>query len=135
MILFDINKLQEELKKLEEQTTLNEFWEDSQNSSKVLKQINTLKSKTINYNKIFTEISNALEMVNLLKEESDVSLEVELENQLKDLEKEVQKLEIETLLSGKYDINNAIVTIHPGAGGTESQDWAQMLYLCIPDGL
>ncbi len=128
MILFDINKLQEELKKLEEQTTLNEFWEDSQNSSKVLKQINTLKSKTINYNKIFTEISNALEMVNLLKEESDESLEAELENQLKDLEKEVQKLEIETLLSGKYDINNAIVTIHPGAGGTESQDWAQMLY-------
>ena len=128
MNLFDINKLQEELKKLEEQTTLNEFWEDSQNSSKVLKQINTLKSKTINYNKIFTEISNALEMVNLLKEESDESLEAELENQLKDLEKEVQKLEIETLLSGKYDINNAIVTIHPGAGGTESQDWAQMLY-------
>ena len=128
MILFDINKLQEELKKIEEQTTLNEFWEDSQNSSKVLKQINTLKSKTINYNKIFTEISNALEMVNLLKEESDESLEAELENQLKDLEKEVQKLEIETLLSGKYDINNAIVTIHPGAGGTESQDWAQMLY-------
>ena len=128
MILFDINRLQEELKKIEEQTTLNEFWEDSQNSSKVLKQINTLKSKTINYNKIFTEISNALEMVNLLKEESDESLEAELENQLKDLEKEVQKLEIETLLSGKYDINNAIVTIHPGAGGTESQDWAQMLY-------
>lgn len=128
MILFDIDKLQEELKKLEEQTTLNEFWEDSQNSSKVLKQINILKSKTINYNKIYTELSNALEMVNLLKEESDESLEVELENQLKDLEKEVQKLEIETLLSGKYDINNAIVTIHPGAGGTESQDWAQMLY-------
>ena len=61
-------------------------------------------------------------------QESDEELEKELEVGVPKLEKEVEKLETSTLLSGKYDINNAIITLHPGAGGTEAQDWAEMLY-------
>ena len=64
----------------------------------------------------------------LVEEEQEESLEEELMHSIKDIQKEIEKLEISTLLSGKYDSNSAILTIHPGAGGTESCDWAQMLY-------
>ena len=67
-------------------------------------------------------------MTELVKLEPDEELEKEIVKNTKTIEKKVEKLEISTLLSGKYDLNNAILTIHPGAGGTESQDWAEMLY-------
>ena len=63
-----------------------------------------------------------------MKQENDVELEKELQHGVQTLKKNIEKLEISTLLSGKYDINNAIITLHPGAGGTESQDWVEMLY-------
>lgn len=63
-----------------------------------------------------------------MKEDFDGEIKTEILKNTKNLEKEVEKLEIKTMLSGKYDLNNAIITIHPGAGGTESQDWAEMLY-------
>ena len=128
MILFDISNLRQELKKLEEQTMANEFWNDADNSSKVLKQINQLKSKIENYQKIETELTNLLEMTELLQAEPEEEMAKEVLKSTANIEKEVEKLEITTLLSGKYDNNNAILTIHPGAGGTEAQDWAEMLY-------
>lgn len=128
MILFDISNLRKELKKLEEQTIENEFWNDANNSSKVLKQINQLKSKIENYQKIETELTNLLEMTELLQTEPEEEMAKEVLKSTANIEKEVEKLEITTLLSGKYDNNNAILTIHPGAGGTEAQDWAEMLY-------
>lgn len=128
MILFDISNLRQELKKLEEQTMANEFWNDADNSSKVLKQINQLKSKIENYQKIETELTNLLEMTELLQTEPEEEMAKEVLKSTANIEKEVEKLEITTLLSGKYDNNNAILTIHPGAGGTEAQDWAEMLY-------
>ena len=128
MILFDISNLRQELKKLEEQTMKNEFWNDADNSSKVLKQINQLKSKIENYQKIETELTNLLEMTELLQTEPEEEMAKEVLKSTANIEKEVEKLEITTLLSGKYDNNNAILTIHPGAGGTEAQDWAEMLY-------
>ena len=67
-------------------------------------------------------------MNELLQVEPEETLEKELQEDLKRIEKNINNLEIQTLLSGKYDINNAIITIHPGAGGTEAQDWAEMLY-------
>ena len=67
-------------------------------------------------------------MNELVKMENEESLEDELISSIRKAEKEVESLEINTLLSGKYDKNNAILTLHPGAGGTESQDWVQMLY-------
>ena len=106
----------------------NEFWNDANNSSKVLKQINQLKSKIENYQKIETELTNLLEMTELLQTEPEEEMAKEVLKSTANIEKEVEKLEITTLLSGKYDNNNAILTIHPGAGGTEAQDWAEMLY-------
>ena len=125
---FDISNLKEELKTLEEKTNNADFWQDSQNSSKILKQINQIKSKIEFYKKIENNLNSVIEMNSLLDQEKEDSLEEELKKSIKKLEKEIEKLEIDTLLSGKYDSNNAILTIHPGAGGTESCDWAQMLY-------
>ena len=128
MIHFDVVHKEQELKSLEEQTMNNDFWNDTENSSKVLKQINGLKTKLEGFKKVKTELNNIAEMSELLKLEPDEEMAKEVLKSTSIIEKEIEKLEITTLLSGKYDINNAILTIHPGAGGTEAQDWAEMLY-------
>ena len=128
MIHFDVANKEKELAELEKQTTQNEFWSDAENSSKVLKKITSLKNKVNNFKKAKSELENLKDMNELLQLEEDESLTKELLHNTFELEKEIDKLEITTLLSGKYDINNAIITIHPGAGGTEAQDWAEMLY-------
>ena len=128
MIHFDITKLENELSELEKQTNQLDFWSDSKNSSKVLKRITELKNKVGQFKNVRSDLDNFIEIKNLLLQESDVDLEKELEVGVPKLEKEIEKLETSTLLSGKYDINNAIITLHPGAGGTEAQDWVEMLY-------
>jgi peptide chain release factor 2 len=128
VIHFDISKLDKELNDLENETTNPSFWEDIKNSSKVLKRITELKNTVNTFNTVKNEIENLTELKNLLVEETDLELEKELNKNLLNLEDKVNKLEITTLLSEKYDINNAILTLHPGAGGTEAQDWVQMLY-------
>ena len=128
MSLFDISKLEEELKVLEEQTMMPDFWNDSNTSSVVLKKINALKSKTEEYKRVSNNLKDNIELIEILKIEPDEGFENELIISTNKLEKAVDRLEINTLLSGKYDSNNAIITLHPGAGGTESCDWAQMLY-------
>ena len=128
MIHFDITNLENELSDLENQTSQAEFWSDSKNSSIVLKRITELKNKVSQFKKVKTDLDNLIEIKNLLLQESDADLEKELEVGVPKLEKEIEKLETSTLLSGKYDINNAIITLHPGAGGTEAQDWVEMLY-------
>ena len=128
MNLFDIAKLEEELKKLENQTAEADFWTDSKKSSIVLGKIKKIKSKVETYKKIEKEVENLKEISELLEIEFDEEMAKEVIKNTKGVNKEIEKLEIETLFSGKYDNNNAIVTIHPGAGGTESQDWAEMLY-------
>jgi peptide chain release factor 2 len=126
--LFDIPKLENELANLEKQTLNQEFWNDSKKSSIVLQNIKIIKSKKDTYNKLKNELASLLEMNELLQLDYDESLAKDLTKNTASLVKEIDNLEIETLLSNKYDINNVIVTIHPGAGGTESQDWAEMLY-------
>ena len=128
MIHFDIANLEKELAQLENQTNQAEFWSDSKNSTKILKKITELKNKVGQFKNVKSDLDNLIEIKNLLLQESDEELEKELEVGVPKLEKEVEKLETSTLLSGKYDINNAIITLHPGAGGTEAQDWVEMLY-------
>lgn len=128
MNLFDLAKLEQELEKLEQEIAKPEFWEDSKKSNKVLSKIKQLKNKTTNYNKIVTEIDNLLEMTELVKIEVDEDIQNDIISNTNSIKKELEKFELTTLLAGKYDNNNAIITIHPGAGGTESQDWAEMLY-------
>ena len=109
----NISSLKEELINLEKQTETQDFWNDTENSKKVLADISNLKKKVSNY-------SNATEQ--------DDEIEKELKKLIVEANNNIDELEISTLLSGKYDKNNAIITIHPGAGGTEAQDWAEMLY-------
>ena len=130
---FDIANLTTEAERLEAETLQEGFWNDSKSSSVILQKIKTIKNKIDNYNNLSSELMNLIEMSELLIEETDDkqqddSLVQDILTNTKSVQEKLEDLEVSTLLSGKYDINNAIVTIHPGAGGTESQDWAEMLY-------
>ena len=128
MNLFDISTLEKELKKLEAETVKPNFWQDTKKTNKILSKIKKIKNKVLSYRKIENDIKNLKELTELTNIEPDEEIAKDIIKSTKISEKEIEKLEIATLLSGNYDNNNAIVTIHPGAGGTESQDWAEMLY-------
>ena len=123
-----INELIQELRKLEEESTKDDFWNDQANSSKVFARIKSIQRKINGYENIVSELNNLKEMNELLNLEPDQDLLKELLKNSDTLKNKLDDLEIQTLFSGKYDSNNAIITLHPGAGGTESQDWAEMLY-------
>ena len=128
MIHFDIANLQVELKKLESKTNSPDFWQNPDKNTPILSKIKDFQNKLDKYNKIEDELSNIESLNDLLILEYDKGLAEELIANTINLQNEIDKLEIQTLLSGKYDKNNAILTLHPGAGGTESQDWVEMLY-------
>ena len=128
MIHFDINSMEKELVDLEKLTTQEGFWDDQKLSKNIVNRIKNIKGKSEAYRRIENEAQNLNELAELVKIEYDEKLAQDIIKNIKSLKKDIEKLEIKTMLSGKYDTNNAIVTIHPGAGGTESQDWAEMLY-------
>lgn len=128
MIHFDIDTLKQRLIFLEKKTLEDSFWTDNKDNSSVLREMSNIKSKIEKYNNLKSEFDNLKDLSDLLKLESDDELARELIKNTTKIESEITSLEINTLLSGKYDTNNAIITLHPGAGGTESQDWTQMLY-------
>lgn len=123
-----IESLKFELNNLEKQSLEENFWNNKENSSIVFSKIKKLQKKITLYDSLNSELTNLLEMNELLNIEPDEDLLKELLINSKKVKEQCEKLEIETLLSEKYDFNNAIITMHPGAGGTESQDWVQMLY-------
>ena len=125
---FDIPNVKKEIEELEKETMKDGFWNDIKNSSTTLTKLKQIKNKYENYEKLKNEIKNIEEISELIKIEFDEEIAIDIIKSIKKLQKEIEKLELTTLLNGKYDNNNAIVTIHPGAGGTESQDWAEMLY-------
>lgn len=124
----NINEKKEQLKKLEEQITDINFFNDKENSSKVLKELTNLKSIIKKTTDISSKYQDAITYIEMIEETNEQELYNELKELVDVLNNEITLLNMETLLSGKYDANNAIITIHPGAGGTESQDWALMLY-------
>ena len=128
MIHFDIANLELELKELESKTNSPNFWQSPEKNTAILTKIKAIQNKLEKYNRIDSELANIENLNDLLILEYDKELADELITNTITLENEIDKLEIQTLLSGKYDKNNAILTLHPGAGGTESQDWAEMLY-------
>ena len=123
-----VDELEKKLKELEHQTLAEGFWNDNKKSNSVLQEIKSVKAKYIGIKDIKQNIANLIEMNEFLLLENDEELSKELEKSTSKLAKDLEKLETKMLLSGKYDKNNAIITLHAGAGGTEAQDWVQMLY-------
>jgi len=127
VIHFDILKLQIELKELENETLKEGFW-TNEKKDEILNKIKIKKRICTKYEELSNDVNNIDELSELVMQEFDEDIKKEVLRTTQKLSNEIEKLELETLLSGKFDKNNAILTIHPGAGGTESQDWAEMLY-------
>ena len=124
----NISSLEKEKEELTSETEKEGFWEDKENSNKIFVKLKRINRKLDSFYEIKSELENLIEMNKMLLDEYDEELTKDLIKQTSDFTNKLEKLELETLLSGKYDINNVIITLHPGAGGTESQDWVQMLY-------
>jgi len=124
----NINSLENEIKELEAKTSEANFWDDQKISGIILTKMKRLQNKVEKFNKLKSEFENLESLNELLLIEEDIELGKEVLKNTEKLEEDLEHMQLETLLSGKYDKNNAIVTLHPGAGGTESQDWAEMLY-------
>ena len=118
----------EELSENEKKITAEGFWNDEKGSAKVLSKVKELKSVIGKIENIESRYEECIEMVQMLENEYDEEFAKELKENALSLEKELELMKVQALLSDEYDANVAIVTIHPGAGGTESQDWALMLY-------
>ena len=126
-----IEEKRETVVTLEEQTLAPDFWGNQENSSKVLQTIKQTKDTIEGYEALDARLEDAIALAEMAIEENDESCVEEVENELREISSSIEKKRIEVLLSGEYDKNNAIVSFHPGAGGTEAQDWAQMLYRMI----
>ena len=123
-----IEKITAELNALEEKTADNGFWNDTDNSKIVLKQISDIKGKISRYESLCEKLDDAQTILEIAIEEDDSDLYPDAKAAFDELSMAYESLKLETLLSGEYDANNAILTLHAGAGGTEAQDWALMLY-------
>ena len=123
-----LKEMSEEVKTLEAQTADENFWRDLGNSQKVLQRISMLKNKIKAYDDLKSAFDDALVMIELSDEEGDLDLLDDCRESVENVEKELEKQTLATLLSGEYDSKNAILTFHAGAGGTEAQDWCQMLF-------
>ena len=122
---FDINKRLDEITLLEQET---DFWTNQENATKISQEKNRLLSRKNKFKKANEAINDANELYQMALDENDIETIESLYSEADELKKIIQKIEIEVMLSGEEDGNNAIITIHPGAGGTESCDWANMLY-------
>lgn len=127
MFLFDLDSLREQVKKLEEKTYEPDFWEDVQEAQKIMQEVTYIKDKIGEYEETLAELEDVEILLQLAEEEEDQSFEKELRESTENVEQKIEDLKIKTLLSGEYDKNGAILSIHAGAGGLEAQDWAEML--------
>ena len=119
---------EKEIEELEGQSARDGFWNDVENSQRVQKRLKQLKGKTENYQKLCAQWDDLMTLCEMAIEENDDSMLPELQSDFAAFEKKLEETRLGTLLTGEYDANNAILTFHAGAGGTEAQDWTQMLY-------
>lgn len=123
-----IDSLKAEVEVLEKESAAPDFWDDMENSQKVMQKIGSLKAKVTGYESLRSDYEDALVMIELADEEGDLSLLDDCTASVKDIETRVEDMTLSTLLSGEFDGKNALLTFHAGAGGTEAQDWAEMLF-------
>ncbi|TES84912.1 PCRF domain-containing protein, partial [Candidatus Aerophobetes bacterium] len=126
--MFDAAQDKSRIEELEKETSRANFWE-REDGSQLLKELSRLKEKKERWGELTRTYQEVATLEELLREEEDLDLEKELERKLVWLEKQLEELELHSLLGGKYDSSNAILSVHPGAGGTDSCDWAERLVL------
>lgn len=124
----DLEGRKKRIAEIDEIISAPDFWNDPEAGQTIMQEKKRLESKVDHYNRLAGKMDDLEVMIELAKEESDAELEKDIVATLEDIGKELDAFELETILNGEYDDNNAILSIHPGAGGTESQDWAEMLY-------
>lgn len=128
MSLFDLDTKKKTIKELDDQTMDPNFWSDQKKAQKVIRQKNSLSHIVETYASLLEEFQSLDETADALKQDFDAELMEMAEEEYQEASHTFEDFEIEVLLSHEYDQNNAILEIHPGAGGTESCDWASMLY-------
>ena len=126
--VFDPDKLKSDLEKLHEEQLVPDFYSDSKRVGENGRKVRVCEKKLEQIASLEKAASDLEALVELVEEFSDEELESELENKLKTFEKNLEDVRLTTLLNGKYDSYNAILTLHAGAGGTEAQDWTEMLF-------
>ena len=123
-----IKSAHEELEELNKKAAEDGFWDDLENSQKVLQRTKTLEKKIEKYNKLNESLEDLITLIELSIEEEDDSSIDEIRSEAASFKTKLEDEKLSTLLTGEYDSSNAILTFHAGAGGTEAQDWAEMLY-------
>lgn len=126
-MLFEIDAVKEEIKVLEEKTYKPDFWDDPQKAQEIMQRLNLLKEKVENYETLYKEYQDLLALIELAEDEADEGVVKEIQQDAERFKRDFEKLRLKSLLRGKYDKNNAILSLHAGAGGTEAQDWVEML--------
>ena len=124
----DIDNIGDKLKELRAEQEKPEVWNDLEKSKHIGREISVIEGKIAAYNKGESALKDAQAFVDLIEEADDESLVPELEKMINSAESDIEEMRIKALLKGKYDANNAILSLHAGAGGTEACDWTQMLY-------
>ena len=122
-----IEASEKRLAELEHQMTLPGFYDDQEKSQKVISEMGEVKNKLERFGKLSTQYEEAQTLLEMIEEENDPSLAAEGEEAVNGVEKSIDELQLMTMLNGEYDHSNAILTFHAGTGGTEAQDWAEML--------
>lgn len=128
MFHFDVKGDKIRIDEIEDQMTSDSFWNDTEASQKVLKALKQLKDKVATYEVLLSSYEDIEVLIEMGLEEEDEEIVTEVKENLAQLIQDYEQLRISTLLSGEYDRNNAIISLHAGAGGTESCDWVSMLF-------
>ena len=124
----DVESLSKEIESLMTEQSKGDFWDDPEKSQSVLRRTSYLKNKLDSYNRLKSKYEDVLTLIDLANEEEDLTLLPETTQELDLLRQQIEEQRLSTLLTGQYDSNNAILTFHAGAGGTEACDWVEMLY-------